>query len=111
MLERGKPQIATSEPESSDSFYRILEIRVAPAAEPVEPAESEAAAPAGPNDALPSPDRRAGGQNEPVNLARVAWLLTVIGCLVAVVILALDGYLGYAAVTLAVAVSAAINLT
>jgi uncharacterized oligopeptide transporter (OPT) family protein len=37
--------------------------------------------------------------------------LTVVGCLVAVVILAANGYLGYAGVTLAVALSAAINLT
>jgi hypothetical protein len=54
---------------------------------------------------------RATGQNGPVNVARVGWLLTVVACLVAVVILALDGYLGYAAVTFAVAVSAAINLS
>ncbi len=46
-----------------------------------------------------------------MNLARVAWLMTVVACLVAVVVLALDGYLGYAGVTLAVALSAAINLT
>jgi hypothetical protein len=46
-----------------------------------------------------------------VNLARVGWLLTVIACLVAVLILALNGYRGYAAVTFAVALSAAINLT
>jgi hypothetical protein len=45
-----------------------------------------------------------------VDLARVAWLVTVLICLVAVLILALQGYLGYAGVTLAVAVSAAINL-
>ena len=54
---------------------------------------------------------RETGQNEPVNLARVGWLLTVIACLVAVLVLALNGYLGYAAVTFAVALSAAINLT
>jgi hypothetical protein len=46
-----------------------------------------------------------------VNLGRLAWLLTVIACLVAVLILTLEGYYGYAGVTLAVAVSAAINLT
>jgi hypothetical protein len=45
-----------------------------------------------------------------VNLGRIAWLLTVLACLVAVLILLLDGYYGYAGVTLAVAVSAAINL-
>jgi hypothetical protein len=45
-----------------------------------------------------------------VNLGRLAWLLTVLACLVAVLILLLNGYYGYAGVTLAVAISAAINL-
>jgi hypothetical protein len=45
-----------------------------------------------------------------VDLGRIAWLATVLACLIAVLILVLDGYMGYAAVTLAVAVSAAINL-
>jgi hypothetical protein len=45
-----------------------------------------------------------------VNLGRVAWVVTVSACLVAVVILILDGYYGYAGVTLAVAISAGINL-
>ncbi len=45
-----------------------------------------------------------------VDLARIGWLATVIACLIAVLILVLQGYYGYAGVTLAVAVSAAINL-
>lgn len=45
-----------------------------------------------------------------MDLARASWLSVVFACLVAVLILALQGYLGYAAVTLAVAASAAINL-
>ena len=45
-----------------------------------------------------------------VNLGRVAWTVTVLACLVAVLILILDGYYGYAGVTLAVAISAGINL-
>ena len=45
-----------------------------------------------------------------MDLVRVSWLSTVLGCLIAVVILLLQGYYGYAAVTLAVALSAAINL-
>jgi hypothetical protein len=45
-----------------------------------------------------------------VNLARAAWLVTVVACIVAVLILILDGYYGYAGVTLAVAISAGINL-
>jgi hypothetical protein len=40
----------------------------------------------------------------------VAWLVTVGGCLVAVLILVLEGYIGYALVTFAVALSALINL-
>lgn len=45
-----------------------------------------------------------------MDLARASWLTTFLGCLIAVVILLLQGYYGYAAVTLAVALSAAINL-
>jgi hypothetical protein len=45
-----------------------------------------------------------------MDLARIAWLVTVFACLTAVLILAVQGYYGYAGVTLAVAVSAAINL-
>ncbi len=45
-----------------------------------------------------------------VDLARIGWLATVIACLIAVLIRVLQGYYGYAGVTLAVAVSAAINL-
>jgi hypothetical protein len=45
-----------------------------------------------------------------VDLARIGWLATVLVCLITVLILAIQGYLGYAGVTLAVAVAAAINL-
>ena len=45
-----------------------------------------------------------------MNLARIAWLVTVFVCLVTVLILVLEGYLGYAGVTFAVAVAAALNL-
>jgi hypothetical protein len=45
-----------------------------------------------------------------VDLARIAWLATVLICLIAVLILVLQGYLGYAGVTFAVALAAAINL-
>ena len=46
-----------------------------------------------------------------MDLARIAWTATVLACLLAVLILLLEGYYGYAGVTFAVAVSAAINLT
>jgi hypothetical protein len=46
-----------------------------------------------------------------VDLARVSWLTTVLACLLTAVILLSQGYIGYASVSLAVAVSAAINIT
>jgi hypothetical protein len=46
-----------------------------------------------------------------VDLARAAWLTTVLACLLAAAILLWKGYLGYAGVTFAVMLSAAINLT
>ena len=49
-------------------------------------------------------------QNMAVDLGRLAWLVTVGACLIAVLILVLEGYFGYAAVTFAVAVAAGINL-
>lgn len=49
-------------------------------------------------------------KNKPVNLARIAWLVTVVVCLIAVLILILQGYLGYAGVTFAVALAAGLNL-
>jgi hypothetical protein len=45
-----------------------------------------------------------------VDLARLGWLMIVLACLIAVCILVLEGYFGYAGVTFAVAVSAGINL-
>ena len=53
---------------------------------------------------------QAAGQNRPVDLARISWLITVGACLVAVLILVIQGYIGYAGVTLAVAICAAVNL-
>ena len=43
-------------------------------------------------------------------LNRLAWLITVGICLIISVILLVSGYLGYAGVLLAIAISAAINL-
>ena len=45
-----------------------------------------------------------------MSLSRIAWLTVVAACLIAVLLLLLSGYLGYAAVFFAVALSAAINL-
>lgn len=81
-----------------------------------------AGTPADPHTGFRQPQRTAGagagrrpvrvrGQNRRVELARVGWIMTVFACLVAVLILLLQGYYGYALVTFAVAVSAAFNLT
>lgn len=43
-------------------------------------------------------------------LGKLAWLVTVIVCVVAAALLLLVGYSGYAATVLVVALSAAINL-
>ena len=43
-------------------------------------------------------------------LNRIAWIVTVSVCLITALILVLSGYTGYAGVTLAVAIAAAINL-
>jgi hypothetical protein len=45
-----------------------------------------------------------------MSLTRIAWIVTVLACLVASLLLLVSGYQGYAAVTLAVGLSAAINL-
>ena len=49
-------------------------------------------------------------ENTTVDLARIGWLLTVLICLITVLILVLQGYIGYAGVVFAVAVAAAVNL-
>ena len=43
-------------------------------------------------------------------LSRIAWLVTVGICLLAALLLLLEGYYGYSGVLLAVAVSAAVNV-
>lgn len=43
-------------------------------------------------------------------LPRIAWLVTVGACLIAVVLLLASGYVGYAGVVFAVGCAAAINL-
>jgi hypothetical protein len=51
-----------------------------------------------------------GRDNTRVPLPRLAWLVTVAACLIGAALLLASGYVGYAAVTFAVACSAAINL-
>jgi hypothetical protein len=43
-------------------------------------------------------------------LSRIAWLLTVVACVITAVLLVVSHYRGYAFVALAVGASAAINL-
>ena len=43
-------------------------------------------------------------------LSRISWIVTVAICLIAALILLLDGYFGYSGVLLAVGVAAAVNL-
>jgi hypothetical protein len=69
--------------------------------------EAPAAGPPGASEASVG----AEGENTVVDLARIGWLATVVACLIAVLILVVQGYFGYAGVTLAVAISAGINLT
>jgi hypothetical protein len=45
-----------------------------------------------------------------VDFPRIAWLVTTAACVTAALVLAIRGDYGYAAVTLAVAIAAAINL-
>jgi hypothetical protein len=77
------------------------------------------AEPEHPSPSGPEPARYDGREREhmdveehgSVDLARLAWLVTVGACLIAVAILVVEGYYGYAAVTFAVAAAAALNLT
>ena len=57
-----------------------------------------------------SPAVPGAGHNVRVDLARVSWMATVFACVIAVIVLLSQDYYGYALVTLAVAVSAGINL-
>jgi ABC-type Fe3+-siderophore transport system permease subunit len=43
-------------------------------------------------------------------LPQVSWLLTVVACLIAALLVLINGYVGYFGVLLAVAASAAVNL-
>jgi hypothetical protein len=45
-----------------------------------------------------------------VPLSQISWLLTVAICIIAAVLVLINGYVGYFAILLAVAAAAAINL-
>jgi hypothetical protein len=88
----GKPRVATVFPQCAG-------IR----GDPVGPPTAAAVLTGGENN-------RVDAEESTVDLGRVAWLVTVGACSIAVLVLILDGYYGYAGVTLAVAISAGINL-
>ena len=50
------------------------------------------------------------GQNTGVPLSRISWLVTLAICLVAALLLLINGYVGYSGVLLAVGAAAAVNL-
>lgn len=58
-------------------------------------------------DTIPAPDDLT---ETSVDLSKIAWAITTIAFLIAMVVLGLRGDVGYAGVTLAVAIAAAINL-
>ena len=51
-----------------------------------------------------------GHSPRPMPLSRIAWLCTVAACLITAVLLLISDYKGYAALALAVGISASINL-
>jgi hypothetical protein len=57
-----------------------------------------------------APVNRAIRHNAPMSVTRIAWLVTVLVALLTGFLLLLGGYNGYAALGLAVAIAAAINL-
>ena len=77
-----------------------------PVAPPAQPGE-EATHPVV-EDTIPAPDDLTSEST--FGLSRIAWSLTTVACLIAMVVLGLRGDIGYAGVTLAVALAAAINL-
>ncbi len=68
------------------------------------------AGPREPHGAVLGPAHRAIRHNAPMSVTRIAWLATVLVALLTGFLLLLGGYNGYAALGLAVAIAAAINL-
>lgn len=46
-----------------------------------------------------------------MDLARTSWITLVVVCLIAALLLAIDGYTGYAVTVIAVGLAGAVNLT
>jgi hypothetical protein len=73
--------------------------------DPISPPEAE-----GPNVPTASENSPVEGKNRSIDLIRLSWLIIVIVLVVTALILLDKGDYGYFAATLAVAISAAINL-
>jgi len=50
------------------------------------------------------------GHNSAVPLSKISWIVTVVICLIAAVLLLVSGYQGYSGVLLAIGLAAAVNL-
>lgn len=77
-----------------------------PAPPPAQPAVEETQPVV--EDTIPAPDDLTDSSS--VDLSRIAWSITTLAFLIAMVVLGLRGDMGYAGVTAAVAVAAGINL-
>jgi hypothetical protein len=77
----------------------------------ISPSDQNGAVEPTPQAEVPADPAVSEQAEERVDLPRMAWLVTTLACMIAVVVLLVQGYFGYALVTFAVAVSAAINLT
>lgn len=113
------PSKTVRNPHSETDMAPSKTSETTPAATPVHDRAADDGVPATPPTDRPpaepsaesGPDVGREGDNGAVGLARIAWLVTVLACVITIVILMVEGYYGYALVTLAVAVSAGINLT
>jgi hypothetical protein len=105
MIGHEGPRPGRTPPPADAAPTLPLDGAIAPESRTEPPVPLNAEAPAHAGNQSPEDEHRS------VDLARLAWLATVAACVIAVAILLLEGYYGYAAVTFAVAASAALNLT
>lgn len=109
-----QPEPRTPSPELGTEYSVPPDATVEHETVPLEPASEHETVPLeSAGNPEPNDEHKGVDVDEPksVDLARLAWLATAGACLIAMAILLVEGYYGYAAVTLAVAASAALNLT
>jgi hypothetical protein len=97
-------------PPADQGLRALGRSALAAAGEHEHPGSSAAAGERPSPSAEPAREAEARDERPAFDLGRVAWLVTVLACLLTSTILVLDDYIGYAGVTLAVALAAAINL-